>query len=172
MKKEIGLAAVTAGDLAPWRETDEILQALGGVQKNEVEHLAEALALLLEHEDADVRDEAARALFVAGKNTEHRTHAVELLRHDPEVAVRCTAAYGVASTSTPATRQADVELLAGVVRDDNEHVEARRSAYEALLILFRRPTFPAMNRPFNPGQDVDWKWLAGLKARPDASGDT
>ncbi len=157
---------VTAGDLAPWQDPDDILEALGRVANDDVEHLASALAGLLDHEDGDVREEAARALFVGGKNAEHRAQALELVRRDPEVAVRSTAAYGIAATSNPATSDSDSALLASLVRDENENAEVRRSAYEALLILFRRPTFPAMNRAFNPAQDVDWKWLNSVNAAP------
>jgi HEAT repeat protein len=164
-------ATVTPGDLAPWQDPDRILEALGNVSKGDVENLASAIAGLLDHEDADVREEAARALFVVGKNSEYRSQAMDLLRYDLDVAVRSAAAYGAAATSSPATRDGDVEVLVSIIRDNNENVEVRRSAYEALLILFRRTSFPAMNQVFNPLQDIDWQWLDSVSRRPEQSGD-
>lgn len=156
---------VRAEDLSPWRDSDEILRHLGNIAKEEVTDLAPALVALLDHEDPDVREEAAQALFVVGKHREHRARAVELLKHDSDVAVRCTAAYGVAATSSDDSRRSDIGLLATIVRDDTQDTELRRSAYEALLIIFRRPRFPSMTGPFNPVVDVDWDWLDQLRSQ-------
>lgn len=161
---------VTAADLASWRDPDELLDALGRISKDDLEELSSALVSLLDHDDVDVREEAAQALFVAGKNAEHHSQVVQLLQYDPEVAVRSIAAYGVAASSTDATRSEDIRSLLQAVHQESESTEVRRSAYEALLILFRRPAFPAMNQPFDPTRDIDWKWLDGLQAAPEHRG--
>ena len=73
------------------------------------------------------------------------------------------AAYGVAATSRPETLQEDVGALLEVLLDEARPREVRGAAYDALLILHRRTSFPSKRRSFEPERDVDWDWITELK---------
>lgn len=139
--------------------TVELIRELGRLERSEALKHAEQIKRLLHHEDQDVREEAARALFVRAKYARAREVLLALLAEDPAVEVRCTAAYGVAATSTPALLAHDSRLLSAVVEDDSEDMEVRGSAYDALLILHRKARFPSKKQEFAPERDIDWSWF-------------
>ena len=58
------MTRTTAGDLLPWNDADEILRALGEATREQQAELRPAVEQLLSHAEADVRQEAARVLFV------------------------------------------------------------------------------------------------------------
>ena len=163
------------GDLQPWEDPDDLLEALyklgeqtrgqaGGAE------LTKTVAALLDHEDEDIRQEALRLLLVQWKVQDVRDQAVELLRLDSSEAVRGTAAYGIAATSTSATHRDDVRTLLGILVDETQPVHVRGAAYKALLIIHRRAEFPPMTRNLDPDTDVDWQWIRTLQKDVTASG--
>lgn len=153
---------VSKQELTAWRDVDDLLDALGRVAREDVPAVSSELVPLLDHPDADVREEAARVLFVRGKFRPARARAVGLLQTDPEIAVRCTAAFGVAATSTDQTLLHDTQLLLSLLRDSAEDDELRKAVYESLLIIHRRKAFPSMTAKFSPTADVDWSWISTL----------
>jgi HEAT repeat protein len=153
----------TEADLLPWNDPDDLLQALYGVENKPRPELREAIARLLEHEDSDIRSEALRILVTRWKDRAFRPHAVKALRFDPQLEVRTAAAFALASTSAEVDRADDTRLLLDVLIDDEEATDVRGAAYDALLIVHRRPQFPTKKRDFNPAQDVDWPWIETLR---------
>jgi len=139
--------------------TVELIRELGRLERGEAIEYAEQIQRLLHHEDQDVREEAVRALFVRAKYARAREALLALLAGDPAVEVRCTAAYGVAATSTPALLAQDSRLLTAVIEDDSQDSEVRGSAYDALLILHRKAQFPSKKQEFAPERDIDWGWF-------------
>ncbi len=156
------MSRITEADLHSWNDPDELLQALGQLGKDQKSELREAVAALLEHDDADIREEAMRTLLVSWKDQQWRDRAVAAIHSDDVPEVRSTAAYAVAATSTDATRRGDTQLLLGVLEDEHAELPVRAAAYDALLILNRKPDFPTRTRDFNPREDVDWHWVRSL----------
>ena len=153
---------ITEADLYSWNDPDELLQALGKIGKDQKSELRDAVEALLEHEDADIREEAMRTLLVIWKDQEWRERAVVAITSDDVPEVRSTAAYAVAATSTDVTRQSDIRLLLGVLKDEHAGPPVRAAVYDALLILNRKPDFATTRREFNPREDVDWDWVESL----------
>jgi len=153
---------ITEADLYSWNDPDELLQALGQLGKDQKNELREAVAALLEHDDADIREEAMRTLFVSWKDQQWRDRALAAVTSDEVPEVRSTAAYAVAATSTNVTRQDDTRLLLGVLEDEHAELPVRAAAYDALLILNRKSDFPTKKRKFNPQEDIDWHWVRSL----------
>jgi HEAT repeat protein len=147
---------VTESDLNPWRDPDDLLQALYRVGEPDPE-LRDSIARLFEHNDPDIREEALRILLTRWKDRSFRSQAVNMLRLDAEVMVRSAAAFGMASVSTEASRAEDTRLLLEILLD------VRSAAYDALLILYRNPAFPTKRRDFDPAADVDWQWIGTLR---------
>jgi len=146
----------------PWSDPNDILEELGRLGANPRPDLYEPVADLLGHADPDVREEALRCVAVRWKDPRARTAALHVIRNDPEEAVRAIAAYALAATTVgPADKEVLGELLAHV-RDSAESPHVRGAAYEALLIIHKRPAFPPLNRTFNPEVDIDWRWLGQL----------
>lgn len=161
------MSDLSANDLQGWLDPDDLLKALfqlsqsaSGGQQVEIR---EAIAALIEHEDADVRQEALRLLLIAWKLGSYRDKAAAVLRTDPEGEVRATAAFGVAALSTFSSRLDNVALLLEILLDREQPTSVRGAAYEALLIIHRRPRFPPISRGFIPTEDVDWKWVDQLQ---------
>lgn len=145
--------------LDPSMPVVELIKALGGLDPDAATRRAGQIEVLLHHDDPDVREEAARALFVRAKHGEERETLVAMLTNDPAIEVRCVAAYGLAATSAPGSLSADSRLLASIVENEGEDLEVRGSAYDALLILHRRAAFPSKKHQFNPARDIDWEWM-------------
>lgn len=152
----------TEADLYAWNDPDDLLRALGQLSADQKDELADAVVSLVGHSDPDVREEAVRTLFVSWKDQQARDLAVNAIRSDDAPEVRSTAAYAIAATSTAATRLADIRVLLDVLTDEREQLAVRAAAYDALLILHRRPDFPSKRQEFDPHRDVDWAWLRGL----------
>ena len=55
---------VTAGDLLPWRDPEQLLAALTSIERSQLPELRDEIIRLVDHEDADVREQALRRLFV------------------------------------------------------------------------------------------------------------
>jgi HEAT repeat protein len=150
-------------DLLPWNDPDELLQALYQLDRKPDPDLRESVAQLLRHDDDDVREEALRILLTRWKDQEFRGYAISALQQDPAASVRSAAAFAIASTSQSGTRAEDIKALVTILLDEDEDLDVRAAAYDALLILHRRPTFPTKKRTFNPAADVDWPWIATLQ---------
>jgi len=118
--------------------------------------------MLLEHPDPDVREEALRVLFILWKAKDLHRRAVDALLHDEDPDVRAAAGYAVAASSSPLTRREDIATLVATVRNTEEAPFVRASAYDGLLILHERNSFPDMRRAFRPERDVDWSWIERL----------
>jgi vesicle coat complex subunit len=152
-------------DLDQWNDPDDLLRALGRIGDEQKGELRDAVVSLLDHDDADVREEAMRRLFVGWRDRQWRARAVDALRADEAPEVRSVAAYAVAATSVDATYKQDVGDLIGVLKDEDEDPLVRGAAYDALLILHRRPEFPTKRRQFDADADVDWGWVQSLMDR-------
>ena len=162
------MSPIGAEDLYPWVAPDHLLQALYELGRQTRGRqagidLVRAVAPLLEHEDEDIRQEALRLLLVQWKEPGFRRNAVEMLLGDPSEAVRGTAAFGIASVSTPVTRREDARALLEQVRGEAIPLHVRGAAYEGLLIMHRRPEFPPGTREVDPSVDFDWGWIRELE---------
>ncbi len=102
-------------------------------------------------------------LFVRGRCTELRGIAARALSRDADEGVRAAAALGLAATSEAVTLSDDVALLIRALRNEYETQEVRRSAYEALLLMFHRSNFPSSLNEFDPATQVDWYWIENLE---------
>jgi HEAT repeat protein len=149
-------------ELYPWNDPNDLLVALGRLRPEQKGVLGESVLQLLDHGDADVRQEAMRTLFVGWKAHGWRDRAISALTADESPEVRRTAAYGVAATTSDATRSRDTQQLLAVLENADEGLSVRGAAYDALLILYRKPAFPSLKRTFDPDRDVDWAWVRSL----------
>jgi hypothetical protein len=155
-------------ELSPWADPEELLDALYRVSHVPTPGLRDAIFALLDHLDADVREEALRVLVTHWKDNGARPIAFEALASDPAPSVRSAAAFAVAASANEATRAADTRRLVRALRQEGEDLEVRAAAYDALLILHRRTAeggrwpFPSTKKDFEPEQDVDWVWISSL----------
>lgn len=148
-----------AASLDKHQDAVALIRALGQLTEDDRSETRSQVFGLCRHQDADVRDEALRVLAVQWKDWSAHGLAVNALRSDPSWEVSSTGAYGVAATSRPETRKEDLTALLDVLVDAARPREVRGAAYDALLILCRRPSFPSKTRPFEPERDVDWDWI-------------
>jgi HEAT repeat protein len=156
------MSSVTLEDLVPWNDADELLQALGRVDKTDASALADAVKNLLEHEDEDVREEAIRVAGVHWTLAEVREKAEFMLHSDEAASVRRTAAYAISALATDATKLRDTRILLHVLTNDAEQDQVRRAAYEGLLLLHGRNNFPPINRDVAPATLMEDPWLRRL----------
>lgn len=152
---------VAEDDLLPWNDPEDILRAVVSIPRDQLPELKDSLRRLLRHEDADVREHAARRLLVHLRDRESHGEAVRLLG-DPAEGVRRAAAYALTATSSSATREADARELLRVFWNQEQPLIVRGAAYEALLLLYGRKDFPPGNREIDLSHDVDWEWLRAL----------
>lgn len=152
-----------APNLSRRQDPVDLIKALGKLTKEDRTETRAQVFELCRHYDEDVRDEALRVLAVQWKDWSAHGLSVNALRSDLSPQVSSTGAYGVAATSRPETRQEDLIALLEVLLDDARASEVRGAAYDAILILYRRPSFPTKARPFEPEKDVDWDWIRQLQ---------
>jgi HEAT repeat protein len=145
--------------LAPKNDPLDLLDALLSLKREELERVEPALFELTFHDDEDVRLQAIRALLVHLKSTSRHQRASEALVNDTSFEIRRTAAFGLAATSTAATRGVDERLLAEVVSNEAEVSSVRGAAYEALALLSRKLDLPPLTRSVSLARDVDWTWV-------------
>jgi HEAT repeat protein len=149
--------------LASDRAPEELIRELCSLTREAVVRLADAVYALATHPVPQVRAEALGALLVTGQVASLRGTAVRAISRDGDEYVRAKAAFGIAATSTDETRREDLVLLLRVLRNEHETNEVRRSAYEALLMLFGSPEFPDSIDDFDPATDVDWGWIREIE---------
>lgn len=149
--------------LSPYCDPDELLSTLYEIDQF-IPNLREPIAALLEHQDADVRAEVVRILVRRWKDDIARPIAFQLLEEDPDDEVREAAAYAIAATSNSESREADTLALLSRVKDPAESPRARAAAYDGLLIIHRRASFPTKRRAFDAKADIDWDWIATLSS--------
>lgn len=154
---------MTMDDLHPLRDPDLLLRALYGVPRARQPALVDAIARLLDHHEAFVREEALRILVTRWKEAAYRGRAAGMLVSDPSAEVRGAAAFALGASADDATRREHTDLLVQVLRNAREEAAVRGAAYDALLILYRNPAFPTKRREFDPGLDVDWPWIRSLQ---------
>jgi HEAT repeat protein len=156
-------------DLSVWNNPDDVLRALYRIGKEPVPELRDAILHLLEHDDADIREEALRILLTRWKDREVRPKAISALQSDPAPNVRSAAAFAISATASDSSRSTDTRILLNVLRNETEDLNVRGAAYDALLILHRQTgeaggkwPFPTKRRDFDPERDVDWLWVQRL----------
>jgi len=147
----------------PARPAPVLIRSLCALKHDEVPHAAAAITGLLGHAAPEVRAEALSALLVTGRIATHRHYAVRSLSRDADEGVRAKAAYGIAATTSEASRREDLALLVRVLRNAHESTEVQRAAYEGLLLMFHRPEFPDSLEEFDARRDVDWNWIGELE---------
>jgi hypothetical protein len=152
----------TDDKLSPWVDPDELLDTLALLSHDDRAQYQCSVEALLEHSDPDVRQEAIRILFMLWKARELHEFALAAFLHDAEPEVRASASYAVTASSSSATHQRDVNAFLSVLLDERQPTFVRGTAYDALLILHKRPHFPSMLREFEPSTDVDWVWISTL----------
>jgi HEAT repeat protein len=150
---------ITSTELSPWNDPDELLDALLKLPREPLPSLVGRIAQLLQHSDPDIREEALRVIAIRWKVKEGRTHALEMLSADPAPGVRGAAAYALAALADLSTVAEDTKRLLGSLLDTTEQPNVRGAAYDALLIVQRKPNFPTKRRDFDPEADVDWPWI-------------
>ena len=154
-------------DLQPWNDAEDLFRALTRIHKHQRYELQNAVRDLVNHPDEGVRTEAIRKLYVWWTDKESRDQAVAALTHDSHYGVRRVAAFGVASTSDEQTRRDDTRLLLQTFLNESEDIAVRGAAYESLLLMNGRNDFPPVKREIDPTLDVDWGWIAALRAEVD-----
>ncbi len=150
---------------ASWRDPEDLIEALTRLALGDREATSDALQPLLEHDDANVREEALRVLGVQWKLQSAHPSAIRAFLSDPAHNVRELAAYAIAATASLKSLPGDVKILSEVLGDSGTNVDVRSAAYDALLIIDRRAAFPTMRRAFDPRLDIDWSWIADLRSR-------
>lgn len=153
----------TRAELSVWADEEDLLDALGRIDRSQQQELLGPVEALASHAESDIRQEALRVLFVLWKVRDLHSLAVDVLLHDSDPEVRAAASYGLASISSRQTRNEDVRLLLRMLEDEEQPEFVRRTVYDGLLILFHRPAFPTMQREFLPMVDVDWSWIESIK---------
>jgi hypothetical protein len=158
------MTALTADDLDPTtNSTAELINNLGRTAREGRRDLSEQVGALTEHEDPLVREEALGALLLAFRDASQRWRAVSAVKEDTDFGVRAQAALSLSSVSTNATRDEDARLLIDRLLDEMEHLSTRRSAYDALLLLYGRREFPTRSRSLDLTREVDWAWIQMLR---------
>jgi HEAT repeat protein len=147
----------------PARLAPVLIRSLCALKHDEVPDVATAITELLGHAAPEVRAEALSALLVTGRLAAHRHCAVRSLSRDADEGVRARAAYGIAATTSEASRREDLALLVRVLRNAHESPEVQRAAYEGLLLMFHRPEFPDSLEEFDATRDVDWDWIGEME---------
>ena len=151
--------------LNPWNDADNLLAALAQVGRDDIADLTTELIALLAHEDADIREEAMRALFVRGISVAFRSRAIASLGTDPTPEVRAVSAYALAATSSTLTLDEDTARLVGVLERADEDAHVRATAYDCLLLIDRRPQVSFGPGEFDAARDADWGWTRQVSAR-------
>jgi HEAT repeat protein len=152
-----------ASRLAPERAPEVLIREVCALSRESVTILVGAVHALTAHQVPQVRAEALGALFVTARIKEFRATAIRALSRDGDEYVRSKAALGIAATSDERTRRGDVTLLLRALRNEHETTQVRRSAYEALLLLFGEAELPDPLDDFDPKADVDWKWIQEIE---------
>lgn len=154
---------ITPADLFSWHDADELLDALISLSEDQRDDLLPSVQQLLDHEDPDVREEAARHVFVRWHAAGQRSKAVRMALYDPANSVRTTAVFGIAALSGATSLAEDTEILIGLLRDPKNDTELRRAAYESLLLIHGHRRMPPVNRSLDLERDVDWNWISALE---------
>lgn len=157
------MSDLTPGKLSLWTDADELIEMLGQISVEDRADLEGAVERLLDHDDAEVRQEALRVLGVLWKSQHVHGRVMDKMLSDDDPEVRAAASYAVAATSSKESLAADIQALLKVVEDEKQPPFVRGTAYDALLILHRRNAFPTKQREFEPEADIDWEWLRTVK---------
>jgi HEAT repeat protein len=161
----------SAGLLHPDTEVSVLLRAIATWPDARATEAVPVLVALLNHADADVREEAVRRLAVHWRESRARTACLELLQRDCSEGVRATAAYAVAALSHPPTWRQDVRLLLDVAKDPDEADEVRIAAYGALVMLTRTGAPPPLDPGLEAQTAIDWEALSRIERAIDGGGD-
>jgi HEAT repeat protein len=159
------MTPISAQDLQPWLDPDDLLRSIVAIDRKEVAAVAEELGALALRDDPDVREEAIRKLYTQGKSQQGRERLADAFRNDKNPAVREVAALAIAATTSDESRDDDARLLLRTLLDEDGPTELRGASYEALLILYRRGDFPSVRNEVDLHKDVDWRWVHGIQAR-------
>jgi hypothetical protein len=151
--------------LAGNQDPVELIKALGKLSRSPQTEVESKVAELLDHEDTDVRAEAMRLLTVRWKLARYRPVLLQIMLSQEHSTLRQEAAYGLASITSDNTRNEDTRVLLPIITSNEESVEVRGAAYDALLIIHRNPQFPPKTRPFRPATDIDREWVEDLIRR-------
>lgn len=153
----------TPASFSSWCDTDALLDALISLGDEQKDDLLPYVEQLLAHGDPDVREEAARKVFVHWRVSGQRSRAIQMALRDPADDVRTTAVFGIAALSGPGTISEDTQVLIRLLRDTDEDAELRRAAYESLLLIHGTRPIPPVNRSLDFERDVDWQWISALE---------
>jgi HEAT repeat protein len=117
---------------------------------------------LAEHEDPLVREQV---LGVLGhwQHYAAKPRVLNALKNDIDFGVRAQAGFALVRLSTNASKAADTRALLDRFLDEDEDLDARRSFYEALLVLHGRNDIPSRRRGIDLATDVDWEWVEELQ---------
>jgi len=148
-------------DLSPWRDPADLIDAIWQSRRADRRDLLPDLVRLLEHENANVREEVVSLLFVKWKEQTLRARLLQLLQSDSDFGVRSRAAGALALSSTEDTRTADVDALRTIVLDRQDDPIVRKAAYEALYrVMNDKPL--TLDDDIDIDEDVDLGWVGQL----------
>lgn len=145
------------------QDAAQLIDALWAAHRGGRNDLHASVAALTTHHVATVREEALGLLLVIWRDVRYRPLAARAMLEDDDAGVRGRAALGLGAASTARTRSEDIRLLLRMLRDDNEEADTRRAAYEGLLILCGRKTFPSYLTPFDARRDTDPEFISELE---------
>lgn len=143
---------------------DNVVQTLDwlySLPRSRVPEMEPRVEQLLAHEHPFVREEAIRILVTRWKSKRLRKRSMSMMLNDDSEEVRSAAAYSLSAIADEQTLDEHTEALRGLLRNPQESPTLKRSAYESLLIMYRRAAFPRGSE-FNPEDDIDWPWVDSL----------
>lgn len=139
-KALLGNDPTSAENLLPRLDPEDLLRSIIAVDRDEIAVVADELAALVLHDDADVREEAIRKLYHARQERSRRERLLDMLVCDEGPVVRETAALAIAATTSGDPRVEDTRQLARVLLDDDQfpsfagHATKRSSCCTAVAI--------------------------------------
>lgn len=125
--------------LSPDRPPADLIDALYEARREERRDLVEAVAVLMDHDDPIVREEAVSLLITTWQVKEFRDITRRMLRYDPDEGVRARAALGLATIATVQSRMDDAMLLAGVYSEPAASHVLQLACLEALSLMVGHP---------------------------------
>jgi HEAT repeat protein len=147
------------------RSPAQLIDALGRARRESRRDLAAQVALLADHDDPLVREEALSTLLSSFGVRAARWRALAALHDDPDFGVRSQAAISLSRVSADETKREDSEVLAAVVRNELEDPAVRRAAYDGLLLVHDRVDTRVDSRRGDFIDSVDWAWLAEISGK-------
>jgi HEAT repeat protein len=152
------LKALRRGALSP-RETYRAIQAFGEMNFQEARPEVEGF---LKSEDPELRFVSLKVLTLYWHLEEYWETAREILEHDPDEDCRFRAAAALADLKQDTQDRQTLQVLARVVRNEQEELVVREAAYAAMKAVLHfdpHEQFHTATRSFDLDKEADWEMV-------------